>query len=78
MNPFTFIKDSWVHKTLLEARKLENLEIQLSKSRTARIFNLTCLPNKEAPKMLQIYLKGNNLDQAITRKTEWSIIHNRI
>ena len=40
MNPFTFIKDSCSHETLLEARKLEKLEIQLAKSRTARIFNL--------------------------------------
>ena len=34
MNPFTFIKDSYDQETLLEARKLEKLEIQLSKSRT--------------------------------------------
>ena len=46
MNPFTFIKDSYNHETLLEARKLEKLEIQLAKSRTARIFNLKCLANK--------------------------------
>ena len=38
MNHFTFIKDSYDHETLLEARKLEKLEIQLAKSRTARIF----------------------------------------
>ena len=37
MNPFTFIKNSYSHETLLEARKLEKLEIQLVKSRTARI-----------------------------------------
>ena len=37
MNPFTFIKDSYNQETLLEARKLEKLEIQLAKSRTARI-----------------------------------------
>ena len=34
MNSFTVIKDSYSHETLLEARKLE---IQLAKSRTARI-----------------------------------------
>ena len=43
MNPFTFIKDSYNHETLLKARKLEKLEIQLAKSRTERIFNLRCL-----------------------------------
>ena len=37
MNPFTFIKDPDNHETLLEARKLEMLEIQIAKSRTARI-----------------------------------------
>ena len=37
MNPFTFVKDSYNYETLLEARKLEELEIQLAKSRTARI-----------------------------------------
>ena len=45
MNPFTFIKESYNHETLLEARKLKQLEIQLAKSRTARIFNLRCLAN---------------------------------
>ena len=35
MNPFTFIKDSYNHETQLEVRKLEKLEIQLAKSRTA-------------------------------------------
>ena len=40
MNPFTFIKDSYNHETLLEARKFETLEIKLAKSRTARILNL--------------------------------------
>ena len=39
MKLFKFIKDSYNHDTLLEARKLEKLEIQLAKSRTARIFN---------------------------------------
>ena len=38
MNPFTVIKDSYNHETLLGARKLEKLEIQLAKSRTTRIF----------------------------------------
>ena len=35
MNPFTFIKDSDNHETLMEVRTLEKLEIQLAKSRTA-------------------------------------------
>ena len=52
MNPFTFIKDSYSHETLLEARKFEKLEIRLAKSRTARIFNLRCLANKVTPKTL--------------------------
>ena len=30
INPFTFIQDSYNHETLLEARKLEKLEIQLA------------------------------------------------
>ena len=29
MNPFTYIKDSYNHKTLLETIKLEKLEINL-------------------------------------------------
>ena len=37
MNPFTYIKDSYNHEVLLEARKLKKLEIQLAKSRTSRI-----------------------------------------
>ena len=78
MNPFTFIKDSYNHETLLEARTLEKLEIQLAKSRTARIFNLRCLPNKVTPKTLQIKWKGNKFEQAIIKKAEWSLIHNRI
>ena len=45
---------------LLEARKLEKLEIQLTKSTTATIFNLGCLANKVTPKTLQIKRKGNN------------------
>ena len=54
MNSFTFIKDSYNHETLLEARKLEKLEIQVAKSSTANIFNLRCLANKVTPKTLQI------------------------
>ena len=78
VNPFTFIKDSYDHETLLEARKLEKLEIQLAKSRTARIFNLRCLANKVTPKTLQINWKGNKVEQTIIRKAECSLIHNRI
>ena len=78
MNPFTFIKDSYDHETLLEARKLEKLEIQLAKSRTARIFNLRCLANKVTPKTLQIKWKGNKVEQTIIKKAECSLIHNRI
>ena len=78
MNPFTFNKDSYNHETLLEARKLEKLEIQLAKSRTARIFNLRCLANKVTPKTLQIKWKGNKFEQAIIKKAECSLIHNRI
>ena len=54
MNPFTIIKYSYNHETLLEARKLEKLELQLAKSRTATICNLRCLANKVKPKTLQI------------------------
>ena len=78
MNPFTFNKDSYNHETLLEARKLEKLEVQLAKSRTARLFNLKCLANKVTPKILQIKWKGNKLEQAIIKKTECLLIHNRI
>ena len=78
MNPFTFIKDSYKHETLLEARKLEKLEIQLIKSRTARIFNLRCLANKVTPKTLQIKWKGSKFEQAIIKKAEHSLMHNRI
>ena len=46
MNPFTILKYSYKHEHLLEARKLEKLEMQLAKSRTARILNLRCLANK--------------------------------
>ena len=70
MNPFTFIKDSYNHEILLEATKLEKLEIQLTKSRTARIFNLRCLANKVTPKTLQIKWKGNMFEQAIIKKAE--------
>ena len=78
MNPFTFIKDSYNQETLLKARELGKLEIQLAKSRTARIFNLRCLANKVTPKTLQIKLKGNKFEQAIIKKAECSSIHNRI
>ena len=78
MNPFRFIKDSYNHETLLEERKLKELEIQLAKSRTARIFNLRCLANKVTPKTLQIKWKGNKFEQAIIKKAEHSLIHNRI
>ena len=78
MNPFTFIKDAYNHETLLEARKLEKIDIQLAKSRTARIFNLRCLANKVTPKTLQIKWKGNNFEQVIIKKAECSLIHNRI
>ena len=78
MNPFTFIKDFYKHETLLEARKLEKLEIQLAKSRMARIFNLRCLANKVTPKTLQIKWKSNKFEQAIIKNAECSLIHNRI
>ena len=78
MNPLTFIKDSYNHKTLLEARELEKLEIQLAKSRTVRIFNLKCLVNKVTPKTLQIKWKGIKFQQAIIKKAEYSLIHHRI
>ena len=78
MNPFTFIKDSYSRETLLEARKLEKLEIQIAKSRTASFFNLRCLANKVAPKTLQIKWKGNKFEQAIIKKAKHSLIHNRI
>ena len=78
MNPFTFIKDSYNHETLLEARKLEKLDIQLAKSRTATIFNPTYLENKVTPKSLQIKWKGNKFEQAIIKKSEHSLTHNGI
>ena len=78
MNPFTFIKDSYNHESLLEASKLEKLEIQLAKSGTARIFNLRCLANTVTSKTLQIKWKGNKSEQAIMKKAGHSLIHNRI
>ena len=78
MNPFIFIKDSYNHETLQEARKLEKLEIQLAKSKTARIFNLRCLANKVTPETLQIKWKGKNFEEAIIKKAKHSLIHNRI
>ena len=71
MNPFTFIKDSHNHETLLEARKLETLEIQLAKSRTARIVSLKCLANKLTPKILQNQWKGNKFEQVIIKKAKF-------
>ena len=61
-------------------RRPENLklEIQLAKSRTARIFNPRCLANKVTPKPLQIKWKGNKFEQTIINKAEHSLIHNRI
>ena len=78
MNPFTFINDTYNHKTLLEERKLEKVEVQLVKSRTARIFNLRCLAYKVTPKTLQIKWKGNNFEQATIRKAKHWLTHNTI
>ena len=52
--------------------------MQLAKCRTARIFNVRCLANKVTPKTLQIKWKGNKFEQAIIKKAECSLIHNRI
>ena len=57
---------------------MEKLEIQLAKSRTTRIFNLRCLENKVTPKTFQIKWKGNKFEQAIIKKSDHSLIHNRI
>ena len=54
------------------------LELQLAKSRSASIFNLRFLGNKVTPKTLQIKWKGNKFEQAIIKKAECSLIHNRI
>ena len=78
INPFTFIKVSYNLETLLEARKLEKLEMQLAKFGTAGIFNLRCLANKVTPKTLQVKWKGNKFEQYIIKKSECSLIHNRI
>ena len=78
MKPLIFVKNSYNHKTLLEARKLEKLEIQLAKSRTARIFNFSCLVNKVTPKSFQTKWKGIRFTHAIIKKAEHSLIHNRI
>ena len=67
MNPFTFIKDSYNQEPLLKARKLEKLEIQLAKSRTARIFNLRFPAFKVTPKNLKIKWKGIKFEQAIIK-----------
>ena len=77
MNPFTFIKD-YNHETLLEAKKLEKLEIHYAKSRTVRIFNIRCLANKVTPKTFEIKWKGNTFEQAIIKKAEHLLIRNRI
>ena len=77
-NPFTFIKDSYNHDSLLEAKKLEILEIQCAKSRTARIFNLRFLANKVTPKTLQMKWKDNKFKQTKIKKAESPLIHNRI
>ena len=65
-------------KLYWKQKKIEKLEIQLAKSRTAWIFNLRCLANKVTPKTLQIKWKGNMFEQAILKKAECSLIHNRI
>ena len=78
MNPFAIIKDSYNHETLLEARKLEKLQVQLANFRTARIFNLRCMANKVTSQTFQIKWKGNKFEQAIIKKAECSLIHNRI
>ena len=57
MNPFTFIKGLYNHEALLEARKLEKLEINLGKSRTGRIFIIIFLAGKVTPKTLQINME---------------------
>ena len=54
------------------------LEIQLAKSRTTRIFNLRCLANNITPKTFKTKWKGNKFEQAIIKKAEHSLIHNRI
>ena len=60
----------------LDARKLEKLEIQLAKSRTARIFNPGHLANKVTPKNHANQME--KFEQATTKKAECSLIHNRI
>ena len=57
---------------------MEELEIQLAKSRTTRIFNLRCLVNKVTPQTLQIKWKDNTFEQAIIKKAEHSLTHYRI
>ena len=47
-------------------------------TKTGRIFNLRCLANKVTPKPLQIKWKDNMFEQAIIKKAESSLIHNRI
>ena len=57
---------------------MEKLEIQLSKSRNAGIFKHRCLANKVTQKTLDIKWKSNKLEQAIIKKAEHLLIHNRI
>ena len=79
MNPFRYIRNSYYHETLVEARKLEKLEIQLAKSRTARIST----SDAQQIKLHQKPCKSNenekkNFEQAIIQKAKNSLIHNRI
>ena len=78
VTPFTFIKDSYNHETLMEARNWKKLETQLAKSGTAGIFNLRCPANKVTPKTFHIKWKGNKFEQAIIKNAECSLIHNSI
>ena len=54
-------------------RGTEKLEIQLAKSRMARMFNLRYLANDVTSKTLQIKWKSNKFEQAIMKKAESSI-----
>ena len=79
--PFTFTKNSYNHETLLEARKLEKLEIQLIKSKAARLFNLTCLANKSNTKNLanqmerQYIWTGHNKDFTLIDRDSNTLHH---
>ena len=63
-------KDSYNYETLLDARKLEKLEMQHAKSRIVRIFNLGCLANKVTLKTLQIKWNSKMFEQAIIIKAD--------